>query len=152
MRVSYCNKQGTCISSSNSKRAALPVLSLGTAAPNTPIIERTDVMNRNPKEKTVQILIRAKPKDKDKIKKLAAKCNLSVSEYMLQRALGYEPRTVQPDAFYDLYGKLCEVCNTDDALSEQTETALLDLIDRIHSELLLPRKEAVTWQPPASGP
>lgn len=110
-------------------------------------------MNRNPKEKTVQILIRAKPRDKDKIKKLAAKCNLSVSEYMVQRALGFEPRTVPPDAFYNLYGELCEVCNTEGALSEQTEKALLDLIDRIHSELLLPRKEDLTkWQLQASGP
>ncbi len=57
-------------------------------------------MNRNPKEKNVQILIRAKPKDKDKIKKLADKCNLSVSEYMVQRALGYKPRTVLPDVFF----------------------------------------------------
>lgn len=56
-------------------------------------------MNRNPKEKTAQILIRTKPKDKDKIKRLAEKCNLSVSEYVVQRALGYEPRTVLPDVF-----------------------------------------------------
>ena len=104
-------------------------------------------MNRNPKEKTVQILIRAKPKDKEKIKKLAAKCNLSVSEYMVQRALGFEPKTVLPDAFYDLYDKLCEVCNTEGMLSEQTENALLDLIDRIHSELLLPRKEDASGSP-----
>lgn len=57
-------------------------------------------MNRNPKEKNVQILIRTKPKDKDKIKKLADKCNLSVSEYMVQRALGYKPRMVLPDVFF----------------------------------------------------
>ena len=122
--------------------------------PLTPrIFKKDDFMNRNPKEKTVQIVIRAKPRDKDKIKSLAAKCNLSLSEYMVQRALGYEPRTVPPDAFYDLYGKLCEVCNTEGALSEQAENALLDLIDRIHSELLLPRKEDLTkWQPQASGP
>lgn len=104
-------------------------------------------MNKNPKEKLARIEIRAKPKDKDKIKRLAAKCNLSVSEYMVQRALGYEPRTVQPDAFFDLYRKLCEICNTDGALSEQTEAALLNLIDRIHSELLLPGKEDVSGSP-----
>lgn len=110
-------------------------------------------MNKNPKEKLARFEIRAKPKDKDKIKKLADKCNLSVSEYMVQRALRYEPRTVPPDAFYDLYGKLCEVCNTEGALSEQAENALLDLIDRIHSELLLPRKEDLKkWLPPAFGP
>lgn len=96
-------------------------------------------MNRNPKEKSVQILIRAKPKDKDKIKKLADKCNLSVSEYMVQRALGYKPRTVLPDVFFDFYNKLCELCNTAE-LTPTTESKLLLLIDEIHSELLLPRK------------
>ena len=110
-------------------------------------------MNKTPKEKSAQILIRAKPKQKEKIKCLAAKCNLPVSEYMLQRALGYEPRALHPDAFYDLYGKLCELCNVDDLLLPTTQTALLKLIDRIHSELLLPRKENLKlWQPQDSGP
>ena len=99
-------------------------------------------MNRNPKEKTVQILIRTKPKDKDKIKRLAEKCNLSISEYMVQRALGYEPRMIPPDTFYALYGKLCEVCNTEGIVPEM-ETKLLALIDEIHSELLLPNKESI---------
>ena len=118
-------------------------------------------MNRNPKEKNVQILIRTKPKDKDKIKKLADKCNLSVSEYMVQRALGYKPRMVLPDVFFDLYGKLCELCNTAEITTE-TETELISLIDEIHSELLLPEKETVKqikngievsnkWLQPASG-
>ena len=57
-------------------------------------------MNRNPK-KIARIELRVKPKDKDRINKLAEKCNLSVNEYILQRALGYEPKTVQPDAFFD---------------------------------------------------
>ncbi len=109
-------------------------------------------MNKNQKEKTVQILIRAKPKDKEKIKSIAVKCNLSVSEYMLQRALGYEPKMLLPDVFYDLYSKLCDICNTDELSSPETEKALLDLIDRMHSELLLPRKESlIKWQPQDSG-
>ena len=45
-------------------------------------------MNRNPKEKFARLEIRVKPKDKEKIKRLAEKCNLSVSEYVVQRALG----------------------------------------------------------------
>ena len=110
-------------------------------------------MNKTPKEKSVQILIRAKPKEKEKIKSIAMKCNLPVSEYMLQRALGYEPRTLPPDAFYDLYGKLCELCNVDDLLLTATQSALLELIDRIHSELLLPGKEDLKkWRPQDSGP
>ena len=108
-------------------------------------------MNRNPKEKTAQILIRTNPKDKDKIKRLAEKCNLSVSEYVVQRALGYEPRTVLPDVFFDFYNKLCEVCNAAE-ITLETESKLLALIDEIHSELLLPRKEDMRkWQPPDSG-
>lgn len=119
-------------------------------------------MNRNPKEKLARIEIRAKPKEKEKIKRIAEKCNLSVSEYMVQRALGYEPRTVLPDVFFDFYNKLCELCNSPDITSE-TESKLLALIDEIHSELLLPEKETIKqiksgievsdeWQPPDSGP
>ena len=110
-------------------------------------------MNKTPKEKSVQILIRAKLKEKEKIKSIAAKCNLPVSEYMLQRALGYEPRVLHPDAFYVFYEKLCELCNADDLLLPATQSALLELIDRIHSELLLPGKEDLKkWRPQDSGP
>lgn len=119
-------------------------------------------MNRNPKEKFARIDIRVKPKDKDKIKQLAGKFNLSVSEYMVQRALGYEPRTVQPDVFFDFYNKLCQLCNSSE-ITPETETGLLALIDEIHSAVLLPEKETVKqiksgievnneWQPPDSGP
>ena len=108
-------------------------------------------MNRNPKEKFARIDIRVKPKDKEKIKRIAKKCNLPVSEYVVQRALGYEPRTVLPDAFFDSYNKLCELSNTEKLVPE-TESKLLALIDEIHSELLLPRKEDMRkWQPPDSG-
>ena len=86
-------------------------------------------MNRNPKEKLARIEIRVKPKEKERIKRLAEKCNLSVSEYVVQRALGYEPRTVLLDVFFDFYNKLCEVCNAAEITSE-TESKLLALIER----------------------
>ena len=99
-------------------------------------------MNRNPKEKLSRIEIRAKPKDKDKIKRLAAKCNLSVGEYMVQRALGYEPRTVLPDAFYRFYSKLCDATNElKETVTPETEARLVELTEYIHSTLLLPYKE-----------
>ena len=105
--------------------------------------------------------MRVNQKDKDKIKQLAEKCNLSISEYLVQRALGYEPRTVQPDVFFDFYNKLCQLCNSSE-ITPETENKLLALIDEIHSELLLPEKETITqikngievrneWQPPDSG-
>lgn len=99
-------------------------------------------MNRNPKEKLARIEIRVKPKEKDKIKRFAEKCNLSVSEYVVQRALGYEPRTVLPDVFFDFYNKLCELCNTAE-ITPEAESNLLLLIDEIYSALLLPEKETV---------
>ena len=100
-------------------------------------------MNRNPK-KIARIDIRIKPKEKDKIKRIAEKCNLSVSEYVVQRALGYAPQTVQPDVFFDFYNnKLCELCNSSE-ITPETENKLLALIDEIHSELLLPEKETIT--------
>jgi hypothetical protein len=108
-------------------------------------------MNRNPKEKFARIDIRVNQKDKDKIKQLAEKCNLSISEYLVQRALGYEPITVLPDVFFDFYNKLCELCNTA-RFTPETENNLLSLIDEIHSELLFPRKEDMRkWRPPDSG-
>lgn len=103
-------------------------------------------MNRNPKEKLVRIEIRIKPKEKDKIKRLAEKCNLSVNEYVVQRALGYEPRTVLPDVFFDFYNKLYELCNSLE-ITFETENKLLALIDEIHSELLLPQKEKILGSP-----
>lgn len=99
-------------------------------------------MNRNPKEKLARIEIRVKPKEKDKIMRLADKCNLSVSEYVVQRALGYAPKAVQPDVFFDFYNKICELCNSSE-ITPETESKLLALIDEIHSELLLHEKETV---------
>ncbi len=45
-------------------------------------------MNRNTKEKLARIEIRVKPKEKVKIKRLAEKCNLSVSEYVGAKGIG----------------------------------------------------------------
>lgn len=99
-------------------------------------------MNRNPKEKDARIEIRTAPGKKKKIKQLAEKCNLSVSEYMVQRALGYEPKSVLPDAFYRFYGKLCDMANElNIAVTPETEAKLVELVEYIHSTLLLPYKK-----------
>ena len=92
-------------------------------------------MNRNPKIDTAQINIRVQPKEKEKIKNTAKRCGLTLSEYLVKRASGYEPRAVLPD---DFYGELCKLSNSE--LSPETENKPLALIDEIHSELLLPGK------------
>lgn len=115
-------------------------------------------MNRNKKEKLARIEIRVKPREKEAICRIAKVCGLPVSEYMVKRALGYEPKAVQPNAFFDFYGKLCEFLNRE--LSPETEAAALKLFDEIYAELIdtpkQTRKEIVQevalWQAPDSGP
>lgn len=91
-------------------------------------------MNRNPKEKFARIDIRVKPKDKEKIKRIADKCNLPLSEYMVQRALRYEPKTVLSDVFFDFYNKLCEVCNTAEITPEEAHKIGLETAKRMWSK------------------
>ena len=118
-------------------------------------------MNRNTKEKLARIELRVKPKVKEQINRLSKQCGLSSTEYISQRALGYEPRPVPSDAFYDFYAKLCEVANLINGnVRSETEERLLSLIDRMQDELLLPgrinAKQTIKevkdqWQPPDSG-
>ena len=115
-------------------------------------------MNNNPKEKPCQISVRTRPKEKERIRALADKCGLSVSEYMVKRALGYEPKEASPDAFFRFHDALCELLNKD--LTPQTEAAALRLFDAIYAELIDDRKqtpaeiqeEVMRWRPPDSGP
>ncbi len=62
---------------------------------------------------------------------------------MVQRALGYEPRTILPDAFYRFYSKLCDVTNElKETVTPETEAKLVELAEYIHSTLLLPYKKS----------
>ena len=108
-------------------------------------------MNNTPKNKTQRLEIRITPENKKKIERYASKCGLSTSEYVTKRALGFAPRTVLPDAFFNFYGKLCEICNMD--MTPETEAKLLTLIDEIRIEILSPKKEVNDLLPPQdSGP
>lgn len=91
-----------------------------------------------------RIEARITPQQKKKIAQIAEKCGLPQSEYVRQRALGYSPKAVLPDAFYSFHAKLCELCNSiDGKVSNDTEGKLLHLIDEIRSELLLSGRETV---------
>ena len=96
-------------------------------------------MNRNQKEKLARIEIRTEPSKKEKVRRLAEKCNLSLSEYMIQRALGYEPNTALPNAFFTVYQKLCDVANQAEINGfAETQVALNELIKFTHSCLVRP--------------
>ena len=112
-------------------------------------------------DKKARIELRVTQSEKEKIARFAKGCGLSQSEYIRQRTLGYAPRTVLPDVFFDFYQTLCRLCDeVADKVSPETERKLLEVVDEIQQRLLLPeksstaqiRKEMMTWQPQASGP
>jgi hypothetical protein len=85
------------------------------------------------------LFVRVSDKEKNSIESNARKCRLSISEYLRQRALGYEPKVIQTDVFYSFTAKLDELCNKN--LSPTAEEKLLHLIDEITAALILPSKE-----------
>lgn len=112
-------------------------------------------------DKNTRIELRVTQSEKKKIARLAESCGLSQSEYIRQRTLGYAPRTVLPDVFFQFYQMLCRLCDEiADKVSPETERKLLEVVDEIQQRLLLPeksstaqiRKEMMTWRQQASGP
>ena len=112
-------------------------------------------------DKNARIELRVTQSEKNKIAKLAENCGLSQSEYVRQRTLGYAPRTVLPDVFFQFYQTLCRLCDeVADKVSPDTERSLLEAVDEIQRQLLLPEKstakqiceEVMTWRQQASGP
>lgn len=104
------------------------------------------------------IFFEATDAQKRKIKKNAALCGMRQGEYILRRALGYEPKAVQPDVFYHFHRDLCVFLNKE--LTPDMETVALKLFDEIYAELIDDRKqppneiirEVTQWQLPDYGP
>ena len=76
---------------------------------------------------------------KRQIKAIAAKCGLGQGEYILQRALGYEPKSVPPDAIFVFHEKLCEILEAPP--TPETEKAALRIFDEIYNQLIDNRKQ-----------
>lgn len=89
-------------------------------------------------EKDMRIAIRVTAKEKEKIQAKARKCGLSVTEYVKQRALGYEPRAVPPDALFACLEKLGEL--GDKASSPELDEEIGAALKQITAEFLLPGK------------
>ena len=88
--------------------------------------------------KGIRISVRVTAKEKEKIQAKAQKCGLSTTEYVKQRALGYEPRGIPPDALFACLEKLGE-------LESKTNSSELDgeinaVLKQIAAEFLLPGK------------
>ena len=91
------------------------------------------------KKQTNGIYFTCTEAQKRKIRSLADKCGLGQGEYILKRALGYEPKTVLPGAFFDFHEKLCELL--ENPMSPAMEEAALRVFDEIYAQLIDNRKQ-----------
>ena len=79
------------------------------------------------RKRSVGINIRVTVTEKKKVTMLARKCGLSLSEYLRQRALGYEPGGHPPKAVFDVLDKLDEIAEN---CSAREGAAINDQTDR----------------------
>ena len=64
------------------------------------------------RNRTVGINIRVTVTEKKKVTMLAKKCGLSLSAYLRQRALGYEPGGHPPKEVFDVLDKIDEMAES----------------------------------------
>ena len=94
------------------------------------------------KEKKNSIYVRVTEKEKVRIENKAKKCGLSVSEYLRKRALGYSPKALLPESFYEFtekIGILYEALGT--LNSNELQVEVLKLLDEIYAKLLTPDRK-----------
>ena len=106
-------------------------------------------MNENKKKLSARIELRVTAIEKEKIQAKARKCGLSTTEYVKQRALGYEPRAVPPDALFVCLEKLGELA--DKASSPELDKEICTVLKQITVEYLLPGRGDATWLLQDSG-
>ena len=95
--------------------------------------------------KDIRIAVRVTAKEKDKIRSKARKCGLCTTEYVKQRALGYEPKGIPPDALFLCLEKLGELA--DKASSPDLDIEIRTVLKEITAAFLLPGKVCLTGSP-----
>ncbi len=89
--------------------------------------------------KETRIAFRLSQKEKQIITAKAKKCGISRTEYVKQRALGYEPKAVPPDALFKLLEKIGGL--EDKSSLPELNTRIETLLKEITNTLLLPGKD-----------
>ena len=85
------------------------------------------------RKRTVGINVRVSVTEKRKMTLMAKRCGLSLSEYLRQRALRYEPGGHPPKEVFDVLDKLDEIA---ESCSVQDGTAINAQTDRIRDLLI----------------
>ena len=125
-------------------RRAKPLRTQGDCVPLTPscrIFYRKVIFikGRQPKEKRPTITIRLDQPEKDKIERLAKQCGLSVTEYLILRGTGYEPKIVPYDAVFTLIKRLDELIDKD--ISPEVNAEAMTVLKAVTASLVYPKKE-----------
>ena len=82
----------------------------------------------------IRIEIRVTERQKQQIAGLARKCGLSQSEYLRQRALGFEPKGALPNAFFVCCERLDRLSRK--PFSKKTNEQALDLLNEMQGILV----------------
>ena len=85
------------------------------------------------RNRTVGINVRVTVTKKKKVTMLAKKCGLSLSAYLRQRALGYEPGGHPPKEVFDVLDKLDDIA---ERCSARDETDIIAQTDRMRDLLI----------------
>ena len=85
------------------------------------------------RKRSVGINVRVSVTEKKKVTMLARKCALSLSEYLRQRALGYEPGGHPSKEVFDVVDKLDEMA---ESCSMRDGTAISAHTDRLRDLLI----------------
>ena len=84
------------------------------------------------RKRSIEINVRVSVTEKRKMTLMAKRCELSLSEYLRQRALGYEPGGHPPKEVFDVLDKLDEIaegCSVRDGVAINAQTdRLRDLL------------------------
>ena len=103
----------------------------------------------NAKTHTKRMEVRLTEQQKTAIRRKAKACGVSPSEYLRQRALGFAPKAVLPDAFFVCCERLDRLCRK--PFSREVNDAALAVL-REMNKILTKGGESDTWPPPDSGP
>ena len=85
------------------------------------------------RKRSIGINVRVTVTEKKKVTMLARKCGLSLSEYLRQRALGYEPGGHPPKEVFDVLDKLDDIA---ERCSARDETDIIAQTDRMRDLLI----------------
>ena len=85
------------------------------------------------RKRSIGINVRVTVTEKKKVTMLARKCGLSLSEYLRQRALEYEPGGQPPKEVFDVLDKLDDIA---ERCSARDETDIIAQTDRMRDLLI----------------